>query len=304
MQQIRRFTSRSLTVAVAASVALVPAAALASSSGNAFHSGHQVESTVAKSPTKVGKTSHGFASVSPTSAYTPPFTKRGSQPVVEHGVRTVLVKWGSWSTDTTGTPAAVQTFLTSVGGSSYQNILNQYDDKTGTTVGTSSTYLGTYTDTSQPTGIDINNDAVALAEVNKAAAAMGVTADANTQFVLLLGSNATFASGNNGYCAYHGHGTSGQVFDIIPNLGTRKFSRGCLGYGSGVQKDAETTTLSHEYSEAATDPLVGDSVAYGWTDATGYEIGDFCNYAGIPGPGGVKVQYEWSNADNACVDGR
>ncbi|MCW2854840.1 MAG: hypothetical protein JWR52_455 [Marmoricola sp.] len=304
MTPIRRFTGRGAAVVAAASLALVPVGATAAPSGNAFHSRHQVEAVVARTPAAQGRTSHGFASVNPTSAYTPPFTKRGTQPVVEHGVRTVLVQWGDWSTDTTGSVAAAQTFLTSVGGSSYQNILNQYDDKTGQTVGTTSTFLAKYVDPSQPTKIDINNDAAALAEVNKAAAALGVTADANTQFVLMLGTNATFASRNSGYCAYHGHGTSGQVFDLIPNLGTTKFKNGCLGYGSGVQKDAETTTLSHEYSEAATDPLVGNSVAYGWTDATGYEIGDFCNYAGVAGPGGVKVQYEWSNADNACVDGR
>lgn len=58
--------------------------------------------------------------------------------------------------------------------------------------------------------------------------------------------------------------------------------------------DDETMYLSHEWSEAITDPISG-----GWTDG-GNEIGDKCfPQTGANGP--WTVQLEWSNLDGACV---
>ena len=58
---------------------------------------------------------------------------------------------------------------------------------------------------------------------------------------------------------------------------------GCLG--GMINLDAVTSTSSHEFCEAITDPVPGQ----GWYDDTHGEIGDICAW-----------QIEWSNKDVSC----
>jgi PKD repeat protein len=104
---------------------------------------------------------------------------------------------------------------------------------------------------------------------------------------------------NNFYCAYHSYispGTANEIIyaDIPFSLLDSSFAKGCqsdghaevqLPNGDKGTSDAETRFadvalkyLSHEYIEAATDPLVNFETA--WVDEEGLEIADKCN--GIP----------------------
>jgi hypothetical protein len=107
------------------------------------------------------------------------------------------------------------------------------------------------------------------------------------------------------FCGYHMtfNSTSGQPvrYMVIPHLD-------CAGCGfQSTEMDSKTVVLSHEMSEATTDPDVGLAIAtnnnayLGWYDDTNGEIGDIC--AGDPDSTmfGYAVQTEWSNADGACV---
>jgi PKD repeat protein len=102
---------------------------------------------------------------------------------------------------------------------------------------------------------------------------------------------------NNFFCAYHSYispGTPNEVIysDIPFSLLDTSFAKGCQDDGNaGIQqpnpdneggKNTETRFadvalkyISHEYIEAATDPLVNEQTA--WVDENGLEIGDKCN---------------------------
>jgi PKD domain len=156
---------------------------------------------------------------------------------------------------------------------------------------------------------------------------------------------------NNFFCAYHSFispGTSSEIVyaDIPFSLLDSSFAKGCqsdgdpelqLPNGDRGASNAETRFadvalkyISHEYSEAVTDPLVGFDTA--WVDEEGLEVGDKCNsfpfgpeeegeagfdlHAFTPTLGGDAVlgtlfnqsihggsyylQSEWDNAAKAC----
>jgi hypothetical protein len=111
------------------------------------------------------------------------------------------------------------------------------------------------------------------------------------------------------FCAYHGTGTyNGQDFfyGIIPDLGSGGCQSGC---GTSTVLNNTTSVISHEYTEALTDPAVGLATTYsaplGWYNATYGEIGDECNgqqTTAVLGDGkSYTVQKEWSNSANACA---
>jgi hypothetical protein len=156
---------------------------------------------------------------------------------------------------------------------------------------------------------------------------------------------------NNFYCAYHSYispATANEIIyaDIPFSLLDSSFAKGCqsdghaeiqLPNGDKGTSNAETRFadvalkyLSHEYIEAATDPLVNFETA--WVDEEGLEIADKCNgipfeeeegepgfdtHAFTPTLGGSAVsgtlfnqaidtghyylQSEWDNAGEACL---
>jgi hypothetical protein len=153
---------------------------------------------------------------------------------------------------------------------------------------------------------------------------------------------------NNFFCAYHSYiepGTASEIIyaDIPFSLLDSLDAKGCQDDGRAeIQQpspdnaggnDTETRFadvalkyISHEYIEAATDPLVGEETA--WVDAQGQEIGDKCN--GVTGrangigrdpnaflpeigttegsrfnqsinSGSYYLQSEWDNGGKACL---
>ena len=102
------------------------------------------------------------------------------------------------------------------------------------------------------------------------------------------------------YAAFHDqivvNSTTNIVYAMLPRC----------NYGNPLVDDL-TSSYSHELLEAATDPLVETTPAWGDADANNYvmafspgaEVGDYCEYldqANIRPFGGFEVQRTWSNA--------
>jgi PKD repeat protein len=121
---------------------------------------------------------------------------------------------------------------------------------------------------------------------------------------------------NNFFCAYHSYvspGTASEIIyaDIPFSLLDTGFAKGCQddGHPANVQQpnpdneggenketrfaDVALKYISHEWIEAATDPLVNNKTA--WVDENGLEIGDKCNGVSPPNVEENGVGYD-SNA--------
>jgi hypothetical protein len=114
----------------------------------------------------------------------------------------------------------------------------------------------------------------------------------------------------NGYCGYHQFTNDGQVdYAFIPYNAVPGHCQSDHPRPNGNAADPALSTISHELSEAVTDP---DSDA--WTDGSGQEIADLCITTFGPAIGGsgdrrynqnvngghFYLQDEWSNADGRC----
>ncbi len=112
--------------------------------------------------------------------------------------------------------------------------------------------------------------------------------DANTVYIAMLPPGLTDSDDTtNGWIAHHQFFTSGST----------NVAYAVIEYGS----DHPTTNaiISHELSEAATDP----EPFTGWDDTSNGEIGDFCQGSGhFRGMLGQTVQMIWSQRDCACID--
>src|SRR5262249_356681 len=114
------------------------------------------------------------------------------------------------------------------------------------------------------------------------------------------------------YCAYHGYFFSGLTPVIYANQPFGNPST-CQVFGTpsrtaAVGADPTGPAVSHELSEAITDPLLD-----AWYTATGYENGDLCayNYGVNTWDAGkanqmwngnfYELQQEWDNHTGACV---
>lgn len=121
-----------------------------------------------------------------------------------------------------------------------------------------------------------------------------------------LGGSAT------GYCGYHRYTTGGAVavdYAFIPFNAVPGHCQSNHPRPNGNTADPALSTISHELSEAITDPN-GDA----WTDGSGNEIGDLCITTfgkAIGGSGSRRynediagghfyLQDEWSNATDGC----
>jgi hypothetical protein len=117
--------------------------------------------------------------------------------------------------------------------------------------------------------------------------------DANTLYFIYLPPGTAVVQGGSkscqSFCGYHDTFGSGIYYAVMPFPNCA----GCLG--SLVTLDALTSTSSHEFCEAITDPVPGQ----GWYDDTHGEIGDICAWQ-TKKLGNYTVQLEWSNKDGNC----
>lgn len=203
----------------------------------------------------------------------------------------------------------IERYFGDVGGSSLYNNNTQYSDSNGN-VPSNSVLAGTFVDTtaypeSPLLDSDIQN------EVTNAQNANGWTSGINNIFFVFTeaGQDICFDStqsqcASNTFCAYHNFFGTDTIYATMPYAAS--FS--CNPGSSPNADDADQTinVASHEQMEAATDPLLN-----AWTDSSGQEIGDKCNFMFGPldAQGGdvnfngdeYILQEEWDNQAGGCV---
>jgi hypothetical protein len=117
--------------------------------------------------------------------------------------------------------------------------------------------------------------------------------DANTLYFVYVAPGTAVVQGGSrscqAFCGYHDTFGSGVYYAVMPFPNCA----GCLGGLTNL--DALTSTSSHEFCEAITDPVPG----HGWYDDTHGEIGDICAWQ-TRKLGNYTVQLEWSNKNASC----
>jgi hypothetical protein len=225
-------------------------------------------------------------------------------PVI-HQAKVVSIFWGPSATwGTNGSPSALAqamiNFTGQFGTTPQYNVITQYYDFAGSV---QLTNLGTtywIDNTTPPTSV---TDAAIQNEVVNVT---GGAIDANTVYQVFLppGSYATYGSWNScggpnlQFCAYHSnfaHAGKDVKYASMPYPSCG----GCQWTGWTAAQNFQHFA-AHEIREAVTDP---DGNA--WFDRQGYEADDKCAWS--PSPflvNGYGYQYEWSNLNGGCVQGR
>lgn len=210
------------------------------------------------------------------------------------------IYWGTnWSNSsfTADKQTGLASFYNGWKGSSYANTNTEYNDSTGAFVTTGMTNLNAIVDTSAAKSG--NNTSAILAEVCKVV----TNPQAGAYYPVYTDLKR---AGN--FCAYHSWGSCGGTpiqFGFFWNLDG---DAGC-----DPQSDVTTETQglaalanvsAHELSEMLTDPN-GNA----WYDASGAENGDKCawkfkNDVSFTNSTTWKLQMEWSNAANGCIQSK
>lgn len=217
--------------------------------------------------------------------------------------------WASGGSDN-AIAVSITNYVGAYGTTGEYHVITQYYGPSGVYIQTSALGTAAYYDTNPPpTNV---TDAAVQSEVNTVTHG---NPDPSTIYEVFLPSTsyssdgtATSCGGTNlTYCAYHGSFSLNGI--------DTKYASMPYPSCSGCQSSGFTTTqnfehfISHETREAVTDE---DGNA--WFDRRGYEADDKCAWSPAPfadattgknGDGsGFAYQYEWSNANSACVKTR
>ena len=243
---------------------------------------------------------------------------------VETAPRVYLVFWGSqWSDDPSSEAALVQSFLSSVGGSSWLNSVTQYcQDVAANTVycngaGTAAgnpkgILVGVWFDNAAAAPSKPHQSQIATEAVNAAAHFGNGTTASNTsaQYVIATSHGNNSMGFGSQYCAYHSS-TSSSYGDVaytnLPYITDAGASCGAgfnnLGPNAGI-----TIVEGHELAETISDQFPDG----GWLDSQGEEIGDKCVWI-ASGQGAIAavkfgnasypVQSLWSNVFDSGAGG-
>ncbi|HTQ79813.1 MAG TPA: hypothetical protein VMM92_07440 [Thermoanaerobaculia bacterium] len=221
--------------------------------------------------------------------------------------KVVLIFWGPTFANASSADhtyaTTLQAFRNQYGTNGEYNTITQYSGSNGT-VALSNLAAGTadWFDTSTPpTAV---TDANVQAEVNRYLSSH--TKDNNTIYEVVIptghyssDSGSTSCGGPSlAYCAYHswiGSGTTATKYSIQPYPSCS----GCTVSGWTAAQNQEHF-MTHETREAVTDPT-GST----WYDSSGEEADDKCAWSPTPFlDGSYGYQYEWSNANKACIKTR
>jgi Invasin, domain 3 len=152
------------------------------------------------------------------------------------------------------------------------------------------------------------NAAQIQSELSSVLAANNLPADLNDLYVVLFPPGVqTFEANSRSLEVYCGIHQSFQVSNggWVIYADEPYFSQpGCSGGGQAPNgdpvADAEVSVLSHELSEAITDPL---SSAASWVDSAGNEIGDECNFNFGPPAGSTDPNNPQTTEYNQVING-
>jgi len=245
---------------------------------------------------------------------------------VETAPTIYLIFWGSqWvNNDPSGEAALLESFLASVGGSSWLNTVTQYCqgvasgtvfcNGAGTPAGNQAGMLYGYWYDSASAAPTHPKQSQLAAEAVRAAQYFGNTAAGSNntvQYVIATATGNSSSGFGRQYCAWHSSTSStyGNVaytnLPYITDAGTS-----CGANFNGLGADAGITIVEgHEAAETVTDQFPST----GWLDSNGSEIGDKCAWissgqgasADVTFPDGstFPVQSLWSNAFNSDSGG-
>ena len=229
------------------------------------------------------------------------FSEAGS---VQHAPKVYVIYWGSnFNTNEKGIEvhSMLQKLFAGLTGSAYQGILTQYFDTTGRI--SSTVTPASYIDESVKAPEKLNALRVEE-EVSAAVSANKWTPETSAQFLLTTAPGSTYETTTG--CAYHGvtrtstKVIAGIVYDFVPYQGDSPFStNGCVEIGNPTKNPVFKTSksASHEYAEAATDPLLD-----AWRAASGAEISDICQAQNIIElPSGAWAQNQYDDYLNSCT---
>jgi hypothetical protein len=194
----------------------------------------------------------------------------------------------------------LQAFRNQFGTTGEYNTITQYSGIQLTNLGSGTADM--FDTTTPPTNV---TDAVVQGEVNKYLASNAY--NSSTIYEVVIPSSSYSSSGSStscggpslAYCAYHG-AYSGAPGTVIYSIEPYPSCSGCKVSGwSDVQNQEHF--VCHETRESVTDP-----VNAWWNSHSGAEADDECAWSPTPfiGTGGYAYQYEWSNANNACIKTR
>jgi len=252
---------------------------------------------------------------------------------VEHTNRVYAIYWvPSGYTIQSGYDTIINRFFGDVAAASGQTsnvyyTATQYSDSTNGRLLYSSSFGGSYTDTSalpasgcsdRYTSVCLS-DAQIQAEIQKDITAAGWTPSPTTEFFLFTAKGIGSCSGTScafsNYCAYHGWIGSGSNVILYANMPYADTVPAACDYGAsyhpnGNDADATLNVTSHEHNETITD---GQGNA--WYDRAGYENGDKCAWyfgsaTGSTAYGSYNqtingdhywLQQEYSNQTRSCV---
>jgi len=198
-------------------------------------------------------------------------------------------------------------YFRDVGGTGLYANNSQYTDTTGTAP-SNATLAGSWVDTSSYPSSTLQDSDVQN-EVTNAQKTNGWTSANTHVFFVFTAQNETICSGSEcsftTFCGYHSFFGTNTIYAAMPYVGG---VQGCDTPSSPNKDDADSTinVASHEQMEAATDPLLN-----AWTDSSGQEIGDKCNFtfAATASDGSdvnwngdpYIVQEEWDNTQSGCA---
>ena len=205
-----------------------------------------------------------------------------------------IIYSGGPSPGTSGAPATadlslISSFLLTLGGSPYFNILTTYYDATNTYVHNGLTYTQYWADSTAPPAAP--SDSAIAAEIERGFARGTFSYDANTLYAVFTGSGVNLGGGfGTTYCAYHSYFIDSQGRNVkyaaMPydnDYLITQSAAGCslVGFAGSPNNDgpadAEVNTLSHELAETVTDQN-GNAWWVSSGPHAGYENGDLCNF--------------------------
>jgi hypothetical protein len=244
----------------------------------------------------------------------------GNPGVITGSGKIYLVFWGSqWTgNDPSGEAAIMQSFVSHVGGSSWNNSVTQYCQgvaKGATTCGTSADRAtnnanllgGVWYDAAAAAPSRPGQSQIA-AEAAAAAAYFGVSSadNAHVQFVVMTATGNSMRGFGTQWCAWHSSTSSsiGTIaYTYLPYITDAGSSCGANFNGMGPTAGI-TMVGGHEIAEAETDIFPSG----GWTDGNGAENADKCAWSSLSAPVSLTgatfpVQPLWSNAANGGKGG-
>jgi hypothetical protein len=233
----------------------------------------------------------------------------GGGPVMTGTGQVYVIFWEpNGSTVSPNYNSLILRYFGDVGSSGLYANNSQYTDTTGAAP-SNAVLAGSWVDTSAYPSSTLQDSDVQN-EVSNAQNANGWTSDITHVFFVFTAQNETICSGFEcsftTFCGYHSTFGTDSIYAVVPYIGGVQGCDTSSSPNNDNDADSAINVTSHEQMEAATDPLLN-----AWTDSSGQEIGDKCNFTFGPAASDGSdvnwngnpylVQEEWDNAQNDCA---